>query len=409
MTDNDLAILGGNKSITSDGRFLNPKITVDIEKAIIEQLHETISIYDSSGIFEKLETAFAKYHNKKYALLTNSGTSAIWSMYEGANLNEGDEIICPSYTFFATNTPILFTGATPVFIDCNHIGNIDVDEVEASITTRTKAIVVTHMWGYPCEMDKLRNIADKYNILLMEDCSHAHGASYKGKKCGEWGDVAAFSLQGTKIMTGGEGGILITSNRDIYEKAIFLGHYNKRCKQQIRKDSDMYKYSITGKGMKLRAHPLAARLSYEQFKFLDKMTKQKQIFAEKVIRELSECTAIDIINSEIGAQNSWYAMVMRYQGDSLFGVKRERFVEALIAEGAVEVDIPGATCPSQMLELFLAPGEVFKNYTSPLINGKFENSTSFYNSIIKYRYGLMRTIQKSSMNIYKPLKKFLKT
>ena len=108
--------------------------------------------------------------------------------------------------------------------------------------------MVTHMWGYPCKMDKLREIANKYGIYLLEDCSHAHGGEYKGKKLGEYSDAAAFSLQGAKIITGGEGGIIITNNKYIYKNAILLGHYNKRCKQEINKNSIDYKYAVTGKG-----------------------------------------------------------------------------------------------------------------------------------------------------------------
>ena len=221
--EHKLAINGGSSIFENkeNGRYVHPKITKEIEEAVIDQLHDTISIYDRSNIFEKFEDDFKKYHNRKYALLTSSGTAALWSMYDAIGLKSGDEIICPAYTFFATNTPIFLTGAIPVLVDCDFYGNINPDKIEEKITPRTKAIVVTHMWGYPCEMEKIKKIADKYHLYLLEDCSHSHGGSYKGKKLGEWGDVAIFSLQGNKIVTGGEGGILITDNKQIYDRAIF--------------------------------------------------------------------------------------------------------------------------------------------------------------------------------------------
>lgn len=230
-----LAINGGERIFKDDkeGKYIHPRITKEIEEAVIDQLYDTISIYDNSNIFEKFENEFAKYHNKRYGLVTSSGTAALWSMYDSIGLKSNDEILCPAYTFFATNTPIFLTGATPVLVDCDEYGNMNIDEIEKKITSRTKAIVVTHMWGYPCQMDKIRAIADKYHLYLLEDCSHAHGGSYKGKKLGEWGDVAAFSLQGNKIITGGEGGILITNDKSIYDRAVLLGHYNKRCKKEI--------------------------------------------------------------------------------------------------------------------------------------------------------------------------------
>lgn len=158
--DMKLAINGGEKIFKDDkeGKCIHPRITKEIEEAVIEQLHDTISIYDNSNIFGKFEKEFATYHNKKYGLVISSGTAASWSMYDEIGLKNEDEIICPAFTFFATDTPIFITGATPVLVDCNEYGNIKVEDIENKITPKTKAIVVTHMWGYPCEMDKLRKL-----------------------------------------------------------------------------------------------------------------------------------------------------------------------------------------------------------------------------------------------------------
>lgn len=272
-----------------------------------------------------------------------------------------------------------------MLVDCNKYGNINIDEIEKKITAKTKAIVVTHMWGYPCEMDKLREIANKYNLYLLEDCSHAHGGSYKGKKLGEWGDVAAFSLQGNKIITGGEGGILITNNKQVYERAILLGHYNKRCKKEIDKESTIYKYAVTGKGMKLRAHPLAIRIAYEQFKHLNEINEQKQIFANIIIKELEDIKGLEVIKPIDGATNSWYAMIIKYHSEFMNNVSRERFVEAVNEEGAIEVDIPNSTCPVNYLELFKYPDPLFENYKDKVrySESDFKNATEFYNNIIK--------------------------
>lgn len=412
--DMKLAINGGEKIFKDDneGKYIHPRITKEIETAVIEQLHDTISIYDNSNIFGKFEKDFAEYHNKKYALLTSSGTAALWSMYDAIGLQSGDEIICPAYTFFATNTPIFFTGATPVLIDCDDYGNINVEDIEKKITSRTKAIVVTHMWGYPCKMDEIRKIADKYHLYLLEDCSHAHGGSYKGKKLGEWGDVAAFSLQGNKIITGGEGGVIITNEKDIYDRALLLGHYNKRCKKEINPDSAIYKYYVTGKGMKLRAHPLAIRIAYEQFKNLDKMNTQKQEYAKLIMDQLKDIKGIEVIKPTDGAVNSWYAMIIKYHPEYMNNVSRERFVDAVIAEGAIEVDIPNSTCPVNYLELFKYPDMLFYNYKDKVRykEDDFENATKFYNEIIKipiwefqedeeivYKY--IRAIKKVANNI----------
>ena len=381
-----LAINGGipvfNK--TDQNRFIHPRITKEIESSVISQLHEAISIYDNKGIFEEFEDNFAQYHNTKYALTFSSGTAALWAMYDGINLKEGDEVICPCYTFFATVTPILFTGAIPVFIDAGIDGNIDVNEIAKKITKKTKAIVITHMWGYPCEMDELIKIAKENNIYLLEDCSHAHGAKYKDRKVGSLGDAAVFSLQGQKIITGGEGGVLITNNKNIKDRALLLGHYNKRCKVELDKNSNLYKYAITGKGMKLRAHPIAIKIANEYFKQLDQINFKKNEYANLIIKELEGIKGIEVLKPNAICNNSWYAIIIKYKQDQMHGVSRQRFVEALHKEGAIEVDIPNSTCPLNDLELFKNPNGIFnKDFELINVDESFPKAHEFYNSIIK--------------------------
>jgi dTDP-4-amino-4,6-dideoxygalactose transaminase len=138
-------------------------------------------------------------------------------------------------------------------------------EIEKKITDKTKAIVVTHMWGIPCDMDAITVIAKKHNLRLLEDCSHAHGAKFNEQKVGTFGDAAVWSLQGQKTVTGGEGGILLTDDGEIHTRALLLGQYNKRCKQEIPRDHPLYQYALTGFGLKLRAHPLAIAMADQQF------------------------------------------------------------------------------------------------------------------------------------------------
>ncbi len=382
---NKLAINGGNPVMDkSEGRFIHPKITKDIEKAVIEQLNDTISIYDNSNIFKKFEESFARYHNKKYALVTSSGTSALHSLYDAINLKQGDEVICPIYTFFATVTPIFQTGAKPVFVDCDETGNIDYKKVEEKINKNTKAIMVTHMWGYPCKMDELRKIADKYGIYLLEDCSHAHGGEYKGKKLGEWSDAAAFSLQGNKIITGGEGGIIITNNKYIYKNCILLGHYNKRCKQEINPKSTDYKYAVTGKGLKLRAHPLAIRIAYEQFKNLDNINKVKHDMVDIIKNTVDKIDGLELNVPYSGSKCSYYALIIKYDPSKFNNTPIETFIKALNEEGGVEFDKPGSTCPLNRLELFKNPGYFYPSYSKILDEDeKFEEADKFYDNSFK--------------------------
>ncbi|MBD3360049.1 MAG: aminotransferase class I/II-fold pyridoxal phosphate-dependent enzyme [Candidatus Buchananbacteria bacterium] len=382
-----LAIFGAKKTITTKKtHFTWPQINQSIEKRVIKQLHTNISIYDRSGIFEKFENDYSKYHKIKYSLLCSSGTLAIHSMFVAANLKPGDEVICPAYTFFATVTPLLFTGAIPVLCDCDQNGNISPQEIKKLITKKTKAIIITHMWGIPCQMDKITKICKKNKILLLEDCSHAHGAQFKNKLVGSFGDLAAWSLQGAKIVTGGEGGIMATNNKQYYYRALLLGHYNKRCKQEIPQNHPYYNYAITGMGLKYRAHPLAVAIASEIFKKLDSILNIKNDYAQKMIKTFNKLPGItppQITNKE---KPAWYALTAQYKSNELNNLNLDIFFKALHAEGLKEFDNPSSTKPLNLLTLFQKPENLFpiyKKYKFSYKKNQFPNALKFYKNAIK--------------------------
>jgi len=358
-----LAINGGDRTVdASRPHYVWPPITEKTKRAVLRQLDENISIYDRSGIIEKLENRFEEYYGRKHALLTNSGTMAIYSMFVGANLKEGDEILCPAYTFYATVTPLFFTGAVPVLVDCREDGNIDFNELERKITKHTRGILVTHMWGLPCEMDAIVDLTRKYGLLLFEDASHAHGATYKRRKVGTFGDTAAFSLQAQKAVTGGEGGVLLTDSDEIYYRSLLLGHYNRRCKQEIPTEHPLYRFATTGMGLKLRVHPLAAAIADEQFDNLDCVLENRKKYAQKMIRELSALPGIEVPNVPQHTEHAWYAFILKYKPEELEGLAIEKFYRALQTEGCLELDRPGSTCPLNYHPLFQDPTSIFPQY-----------------------------------------------
>ena len=243
-----------------------PLLTADSEKAIVEQMHSSLSIYDRSNIYEMFEDRWRKMHGLKHALVCSSGTIAIWHMFEALELRPGDEILCPVYTFFATSTPMLQYGAVPVFCDALPDGNFNPDEVLKRSTAKTKAVIVTHMWGLPCRMKDIMSNASRVNggIKVLEDCSHAHGAMVDGKLTGSWGHMAAWSLQAKKNLTGGQAGVMATNSSDYYSRAVLHGHFNKRAKQEVPTSHPLRKFWLTGLGLNLRAHPLAIALTNQQ-------------------------------------------------------------------------------------------------------------------------------------------------
>ncbi|HRY52908.1 MAG TPA: DegT/DnrJ/EryC1/StrS family aminotransferase [Candidatus Portnoybacteria bacterium] len=174
------------------------------------------------GLFEK---AFAKKFGVKYAVAVNSGGSALFLALWALGIKKGDEIIVPTFTMVATANAVVQCGAKPVFVDCEENGNIDVKKIEEKITKKTKAIIPVHIYGHPCDMDEIMAIAKKHKLFVIEDTAEAHGALYKNKLAGTFGDMGCFSFYANKVMTTGEGGMIITNNAALYKKLIKLKAY----------------------------------------------------------------------------------------------------------------------------------------------------------------------------------------
>ena len=382
-----LAINGGEPTTTPDkAQFTWPVITQDVESAVIEQLHSTLSIYDDSGIFGSFESKFALSHHRKYGLLSNSGTSSILAMFEALNLQLGDEIIAPVYTFHATASPLISLGLVPVFADCDNQGNISLQDIKVRRTPRTKAVIVTHMWGIPVrDIESIAAYCKEEGLFLLEDCSHAHGASIADRPVGSFGDMAAWSLQGQKIITGGEGGILLTNNKALFNRALLHGHYNKRPKNSIDEADSMYRYALTGFGLKLRAHPIAVAIADQQFDLLPSFMEHKNQYASKLIEAIEKYDFINVTSVNSSTQPSWYALGFNYIEENAYGVTREQFVDALHAEGLVEFDIPGSTGLLNHLPLFTDPQDAIPRlYSEPLpVQHSFPQAERFYRTFIK--------------------------
>lgn len=363
-----------------------PRISDNTKNAIIHQIDKgEISIYDRSGIFETFENEFAASLNRKYGLVVSSGTAALHTAMVACGFANDDEIICPAYTFFATVTPIFQTGAIPILCDAGTDGNIDPTKIEALITSKTKAIIITHMWGIPCDIDAIMALCRQYNLLLIEDCSHAHGALYKGQSVGSHGDIAAFSLQGQKIVTGGEGGILVTNNTEMYERSLLFGHYNKRSRQEIRKNSPYYDYAVTGFGLKLRAHPFAVAMMHEQFSHLPAWHATKHKNALYLSRQLSVYPQLELPQiADQDTEPSWYAYTFKIKKDSLT-ISTKEFCQKLIEAGILDADMPGSTCPLNLHKLFQEPGLLFPNYNGKIAykKGDFPTGETFFEQAIK--------------------------
>lgn len=180
---------------------------------------ETGWISSSGKYIAAFEKAFAEYCGVKHGIAVTNGTVALHLALVALGVGKGDEVIIPDFTMIATAFAVCYTGAKPVFVDADkETWNIDVNKIEEKITERTKVILPVHIYGHPCEMNTINNIAKKYNLKVLEDAAEVHGAEYKEKKCGALGDIAAFSFFANKIATTGEGGMVLTNDDDLAEK-----------------------------------------------------------------------------------------------------------------------------------------------------------------------------------------------
>lgn len=213
---------------------------------------------------EKFEKEFASYLGVKYAVAVSNGTVALFLALLSLKLKKGDEIITTPFSFIASTSCILHAGLKPVFVDIGQDFNIDVSKIEAKITKKTKAILLVHLFGNPCEMDTILYLAKKYNLAVIDDACQAHGAEYRGKKVGSFGNLACFSFYATKNMTTGEGGMIATNDQRLYK---FL--------KKARNHGQKRRYFHEFLGFNFRLTEMQAALGRVQLKKLDTFNKKR--------------------------------------------------------------------------------------------------------------------------------------
>jgi perosamine synthetase len=195
----------------------------DIQRLEMDYVNECLRTnwISSNGKFiPEFEEAFAKYCGAEHGISTTSGTSALHLGLASLGIGSGDEVIVPNFTIISCANAVLYTGARPVFVDVEpDTWCIDPEKIREKITPKTRAIMPVHMFGHPCDMDAIEKIAEENNLYVIEDAAQAHGAEYKGKKVGGFGDISCFSFYANKIVTTGEGGMVLTNNSDVAEKA----------------------------------------------------------------------------------------------------------------------------------------------------------------------------------------------
>ena len=348
-----LALLGGEKTVKMDmpeSMIHWPIVNQEMKDAIVEVLEDG----NMSGldISKKFEAGFAKWHGVKYGLAHCSGTASLHAAMYGVGLGVGDELICPSVTYWASCIQAQNLGASVVFADIDpYTLCLDPDDFERKITERTKAVVVVHYLSYPADMDRIMAIAKKHNIKVIEDCSHSHGSLYKGKITGSIGDVAGFSCMSGKSFAIGEGGMMLTDDREIYERAILFGQYARH--REIENEELKKRIRLPNGGFKYRMHQMSAAVGVEQLKkYNDEIAEIDKIFTY-FWDNLEDVPAIRAHrppkNSGL-TKGGWYIPVGLYETEEVEGLSCRRFCDALTAEGMTIS--PGVNAPLHKHPLF---------------------------------------------------------
>lgn len=263
----------------------------------------------SGDVLDEFESNFSKFVNIKHCLLHNNGTSALFAAYYALGLQAGDYVMVPNFTWTATVTPLLPLGLIPVFCDVDYSLNISVEDMEKKYSKKVKAVVVVHMWGNPCDMHKILQFVKKYNLYLIEDCSHAHGATFQGKQVGSFGDISCFSMQATKILPGGELGIAVTNCYEYYAKMIKLGQQGRINSLLINENA------IGGLGYKFRPFPLAVIIANDQLKKLKYTNNVRRMMAQVLEDKMNTNSSVKVIEKNPDSERVYYSYVFEYVGN----------------------------------------------------------------------------------------------
>jgi perosamine synthetase len=278
---------------------------------------------------EEFERAVADYCDTKYAVAVSSGTAALHAAYSVAGVASGDEVITSPITFAATANAAMYCGGRPVFADVQEdVINISPKEIEKKITKKTKVIAPVDFAGHPCDYDEIKKIAKKYKILVIEDASHALGSEYKGKKIGSLADMTILSFHPVKHITTGEGGMILTNNKDFYEKLKIFRHHGITKKPE----KGGWYYQIKNLGYNYRLTDFQCALGISQLKKIDKFIKRRREIVDQYNKAFKEVEGIIIPKERDYVKSAWHIYPIRLRLEKL-KVNRKKVFEKMQEQG----------------------------------------------------------------------------
>jgi len=249
------------------------------EKDYVNQCLDSTWISSKGEFIERFERQFARFIGAEFVTSVCNGTVALHLALKALEIGPGDEVIVPTLTYIASVNTIIQVGATPVFVDSlEETWQIDPDDVRRKITLKTKAVMIVHLYGLPCNMDALVDLCREHNLFLVEDCAEGFGAYYRGKHVGVFGDVAAFSFYGNKTITTGEGGMVVCKRQDIYDKAYHLKTQGVSKTREYWHDAVAHNYRMTN---------ICAAIGLAQLEQAEDILAKKRRVAEWYFESLS--------------------------------------------------------------------------------------------------------------------------
>jgi len=294
-----------------------------------EELENIVNAVKSGWISSKgkyiveFEEKFANFSGATFGVSTSNGTTALHLALEVLGIKAGDEVILPTLTFIACANMVKFTGAKPVFVDSHpDYWCIDPSKIEEKITDKTKAIMPVHLYGHPCDMDQIERIAKKHNLNVIEDCAEAHGAEFKGKKVGSFGDISCFSFYGNKIITTGEGGMCLTNDEELAEKMRLIRDHGMSPQKRYWHEIIGFNYRMTN---------LQAAIGLAQLSKIDHYILKKRENAKLYNNYLKTIDGLVLPPEMPWAKNVFwmYSVLIKQR----FGITRDKVLEKLSEQG----------------------------------------------------------------------------
>lgn len=311
--------------------YVNTPLFGKQELKYVSECIKTGWISSEGPYVKQFEEAFARFCGVKYGVACTNGTTALHLGLLSLNIKKSDEVIIPTFTMIATAYALIYIGAKPVLVDAEpRTWNMDVEQIESKISKKTKAILPVHIYGHPVKMDVVWKIAHSKKILIFEDAAEAHGAEYlpagrqgKGKKAGSLGDVAAFSFYANKIVTTGEGGMVVTNNKGIAEKARYFRNMAFQKKTRYLHKDIGYNYRMTN---------LQAAVGLAQTQKINDLINKKRKMAHLYNKKLKDIEGITTPIEEAWAKNVYWMYGILID-ENTFGLSRDRLREELYKEG----------------------------------------------------------------------------